>query len=87
MTEAVIVALITAGASVICQLIISAKQGERNRIQNESSQKIIEYKIDKLTEKQEKYNNLQERIALVEASTKSAHHRLDSLENNIENRR
>lgn len=82
MTEAVIVALITAGASVICQLIISAKQGERNRIQNESSQKIIEYKIDKLTEKQEKYNNLQERIALVEASTKSAHHRLDSLENN-----
>lgn len=87
MTEAVIVALITAGASVICQLIISAKQGERNRIQNESSQKIIEYKIDKLTEKQEKYNNLQERIALAEASTKSAHHRLDSLENNIENRR
>lgn len=87
MTEAVIVALITAAASVICQLIISAKQGERNRIQNESSQKIIEYKIDKLTEKQEKYNNLQERIALVEASAKSAHHRLDSLENNIENRR
>jgi uncharacterized protein YlxW (UPF0749 family) len=87
LTEAVIVALITAAASVICQLIISAKQGERNRIQNESSQKIIEYKIDKLTEKQEKYNNLQERIALVEASAKSAHHRLDSLENNIENRR
>ena len=37
-------------------------------------------KIDRLESKQDKHNNLIERMALVEASTKSAHKRIDDWE-------
>ncbi len=36
--------------------------------------------IRKLEEKQDKHNNLIERMVIVEQSTKSAHHRIDKLE-------
>lgn len=45
-----------------------------------SFKKHINYRLDKLEEKQDKHNNLIERMAIVEQSTKSAHHRLDHLE-------
>lgn len=38
---------------------------------------LLSYKIDELKKTQEKCNNLQERMAGVEASSRSAHHRLD----------
>jgi len=41
-------------------------------------------KIDALEKKQDKHNNLIERMALVEASTKSAHKRGDELSDKIE---
>jgi cell division protein FtsL len=41
--------------------------------------KYLAEKIDKLERKQDKYNNMQERMILVEQSTKSAHHRIDDL--------
>lgn len=40
---------------------------------------VLSYKIDDLRKKQEKYNNLQERMGCVEQSTRSAHHRLDDM--------
>ncbi len=43
--------------------------------------KYIEEHINRLEEQQYKYNSLLERIVAVEQSTKSAHHRIDSLEN------
>lgn len=42
--------------------------------------KAIRKDIARLEQKQDKYNHLQERVVSVEASTKSAHHRLDNLE-------
>jgi hypothetical protein len=47
------------------------------------NEKLFEMKKDlkediaRLEIKQDKYNNLQERTALIEASTKSAHHRIN----------
>lgn len=43
--------------------------------------------IERLEEKQDKHNNLIERMAIVEQSTKSAHHRIDDLKNEIENKK
>lgn len=37
--------------------------------------------IKRLEEKQDKHNNLIERMTIVEQSTKSAHHRIDGIEN------
>ncbi len=42
--------------------------------------KFIEAQIKRLEIKQDKHNNLIERMAVVEQSTKSAHHRIDSME-------
>ena len=84
MSEAIIVALITAGASVVCQVIISVKNAQRTEAQQVSDRKLLEYKIDKLCEKQEKYNNLQERVALSERDIRVANHRIDDLERKVE---
>lgn len=84
MSEAIIVALITAGASVVCQVIISVKNAQRTEAQQISDRKLLEYKIDKLCEKQEKYNNLQERVALSERDIRVANHRIDGLERKVE---
>lgn len=37
-------------------------------------------KLNNLEKKQDKHNNLIERMAVVEQSTKSAHHRIDDME-------
>lgn len=41
--------------------------------------RFIEEQIKRLEDKQDKHNNLIERMAVVEESTKSAHHRIDDL--------
>ena len=43
--------------------------------------KYIEQKQDRIEKKQDKHNNLIERMTIVEQSTKSAHHRLDKFFN------
>lgn len=40
----------------------------------------IVYRIGELEKKQDKHNQLIERMAIVEQSVKSAHHRIDGLE-------
>lgn len=45
---------------------------------------LVETKIDVLSERQLKYNNLQERMARVESSAASAHHRCDTLEEKVD---
>ena len=42
--------------------------------------KLTTYRISELEKKVDKHNNLVERMAKVEDSTKSAHHRIDHLE-------
>lgn len=84
MTEAVVVALITAVASIAAQLVIAHTNSTKFQQAQLDSQKFLEYKIDKLAEKQEKYNNLQERVALAEKDIRVANHRIDDLERKAE---
>lgn len=69
MTEAIIVALITAASAVVCQLVIAANSRKtmqqaqydsQKTIQQAQydSQKLIEYKIDKLSERVDKHNSV-----------------------------
>ena len=84
MSEAVVVALITAAASVIAQLLISRTNSAKFQQSQLDTQNFLEYKIDRLTEEQKKYNNLQERVAIAERDIKSAHHRIDTIERRTE---
>lgn len=44
------------------------------------SNRLVNFRLTELEAKVMKHNNLVERMASVEASTKSAHHRIDELE-------
>lgn len=66
MTEAIIVAVI----SGLCTLA-GSWAGIRQ------FNKLVDFRLSRLEDKVDKHNCLVERMALVEASAKSAHHRLD----------
>ena len=51
------------------------------------SNKLVNYRIDRLEEMVTKHNTLVERMVMVEQSTKSAHKRLDAITNNTEERK
>lgn len=69
LTEGVIVAIITSavtGVATIVSVIMSAR--------------LTNYRIEQLEKKVEKHNSVVERLTIVEQSTKSAHKRLDGLD-------
>lgn len=72
MPETIFAVIITAGASIICQVIMANK-----------SRALMEYRIDKLEDKVTKHNNLVERMVAVEERAKSNSHRLDDVEKRI----
>lgn len=87
MTEAIIVALITAASAVACQLVIAANSRKTMQQAQYDSQKLIEYKIDKLSERVDKHNSviahtykLEQDYALIDEKIKVANHRIDDLE-------
>lgn len=68
MNEAIIVAIISMAGTSLCS-IISVFLANR----------LTTYRIRQLEVKQDKHNGLIERMVIVEQSTKSAHHRIDEL--------
>lgn len=61
MTEAIVVALIAAGASVLCQVLLARK-----------STALMQYRMDQLEDKVKKHNNFMERLVCVERDVKTA---------------
>lgn len=72
MTESIIVAAITAMATVVCQVIISHRTSS-----------LTVYRIDQLEEKVNKHNNMVERMYIVEQRAKSNQHRIEELEGKV----
>ena len=72
MSEAIMIALIGGICTAIPSLIATV-------VINNKSTAIMQYKIEDLTKKVEKHNCVVERMAVVENSVKSAHHRIDDL--------
>ena len=73
MSDVIIVALIGGVCTAIPSLIATV-------VINNKSTAVMQYKIDDLTKKLEKNNNVVERMAVAENSIKSAHHRIDRSE-------
>ncbi|MEF9988629.1 MAG: hypothetical protein RSC43_03870 [Clostridia bacterium] len=72
MTDTIIVALVTAAASVLCQILIVLRANN-----------LTAYRISKLEEKVERHNNFIERLYKIEERANSNAHRLDELEREI----
>lgn len=80
MTEAIIVAIIAAGASLlgtIFTVLASARKTEKNM---EVAQAVTDTKIVELTREVRAHNDFASRIPVIEEQIKVANHRIDDLE-------
>lgn len=68
MSEAIIVALITASASVICQLLISAKTKKDNETKQAVRDKDFEDRLLRIEERLTTHNNYAEKLSDVAIS-------------------
>ena len=87
MAETVVVALISAGATLIVCLINNAFQAEKAEKQRNETIALIQYKIDELSDRVDKHNSiiertykLEQRAAVYEEKMTVANHRIDNLE-------
>ena len=79
MTE-IIVAVITAGVSLV-GVVISNAASNRKMSQNlKTAQAITETKLDELTREVREHNNFAKRMPVVEEQIKVANHRIEDLE-------
>lgn len=91
MSDAIIVALITAAAAVFSQLLISRSTTRDiiNRMETQSreadaklatAQAVTDTKLDELTREVREHNNFAKRMPVVEEQIKVANHRIADLE-------
>ena len=80
MSEAVVVALITGGMSllgVVITCLATARKSEKNQA---IAQAVTDTKIQELTREVRSHNHFAQRLPVVECQIQTIHHRLDDLE-------
>lgn len=80
MSEAIIVALITGGLSLIGVVITCLATAKKNETAMKVSQAVTDTKIDELTREVRQHNNFAQRMPVVEEQIKVINHRLNDLE-------
>lgn len=80
MTEAITVALITGGLSLIGVIIASISGNRRAEEKLRIAQAITDAKIEELTREVRKHNNFAEKIPVIQEQIKVVNHRLADLE-------
>jgi Flp pilus assembly protein TadB len=80
MSEAIIVALITGGLSLIGVVITCMATAKKNETAMKVSQAVTDTKIDELTREVRQHNNFAQRMPVVEEQIKTINHRLNDLE-------
>ena len=80
MTEAIIVALITGGLSLLGVIITSRQTSKDMESKLEKQQAVTETKLDDLTRDVRLHNNFAQRVPVLEEQIKVANHRIEDLE-------
>lgn len=80
MSEAIIVALITGGLSLIGVVITCVATAKKNETAMKVSQAVTDTKIEELTREVRQHNNFAQRMPVVEEQIKVINHRLSDLE-------
>ena len=81
MNESVIVALVTAGAAILSNVILSNKNSREIDHKLETHQAVTDTKLDELTREVREHNNFARRMPVLEEKIAVANHRIDDLEN------
>lgn len=80
MTEAITVALITGGLSLLGVIIASAAGNRRTEQKIQVAQAVTDTKIEELTREVRKHNNFAEKIPVIQEQIKVVNHRIADLE-------
>lgn len=80
MSEAIIVALITGGLSLIGVVITCMATAKKNETTMKVSQAVTDTKIDELTREVRRHNNFAQRMPVVEEQIKVINNRIKDLE-------
>lgn len=80
MTEAITVALITGGLSLIGVIIVSIAGNRRTEQKIQVAQAVTDTKIEELTREVRKHNGFAEKIPVIQEQIKVINHRLADLE-------
>lgn len=80
MTEAIIVALISGGLSLIGVVVTCMATAKKNENTLKVSQAVTDTKIEELTREVRAHNNFARRMPVVEEQIKVINHRIDDLE-------
>ena len=81
MNESIIVAIITAGAAILSNVVLSNKNSREIDHKLETHQAVTDTKIEELTREVREHNNFARRMPVLEEKIAVANHRIDDLEN------
>ena len=81
MTEAIIVALITGGLSLLGVLITSRQTAKDVAAKLDKQQAITDTQLEELTREVREHTNFARRVPVLEEQIKVANHRIEDLEN------
>ena len=81
MNESIIVALVTAGAAILSNVVLSNKNSREIDHKLETHQAVTDTKLDELTREVREHNNFARRMPVLEEKIAVANHRIDDLEN------
>lgn len=80
MSEAITVALITGGLSLIGVIYSNSRTAQNMDAKLDKQQAITETKLEELTREVREHNNLAQRVPILEEQMKVANHRIADLE-------
>ncbi len=80
MSEAIVVALITGGLSLLGIIYSSSKSASQVDAKLDTQQAVIETKMDELTREVREHNKFAKRMPVVEEQIKVINHRIEDLE-------
>lgn len=80
MSEAIIVAIITGGLSLIGSIISNTRTAQSMDTKLDKQQAVTETKLEELTREVRTHNNFAQRVPVLEEQIKVANHRIADLE-------
>lgn len=80
MSEAIIVAIITGGLSLIGSIVSNNRTAQSMDAKLDKQQAVTETKLEELTREVRAHNNFAQRVPVLEEQIKVANHRIEDLE-------
>jgi Zn-dependent M32 family carboxypeptidase len=80
MSEAIIVAIITGGLSLIGTIVSNNRTAQSMDAKLDKQQAVTETKLEELTREVREHNNFAKRVPVLEEQIKVANHRIEDLE-------